>query len=54
MQRSGIDTINLTLDTTWESDKNTRKHLIQGSQEASPYCKAAINKHVSMTDTKHR
>ena len=27
----------LTQDTTWESDKNTRKHHIQESQEASPF-----------------
>ena len=28
---------NLTLDNTWESDYNTRKHHIQESQEASPF-----------------
>ena len=27
----------LTQDTIWESDKNTRKHLIQESQEVSPF-----------------
>ena len=27
----------LTQDTVWESDKNTRKHHIQESQEASPF-----------------
>ena len=26
-----------THDTTWESDKNTIKHHIQESQEASPF-----------------
>ena len=39
----------LTLDTVWESDKNTRK---QGSQEVSPFPtgnhKAARNIHGSM------
>ena len=39
----------LTQDTTWESDKNTRKYHIQESQEASPFQagdrKAAMNKH---------
>ena len=38
----------LTKDTTWESDKNTRKHHIQESQEVSPSPagdhKAAMNK----------
>ena len=28
---------NLTQDTIWESDKNTRKHHTQGSQEVSPF-----------------
>ena len=27
----------LTQDTVWESDKNTRKHHIQDSQEVSPF-----------------
>ena len=27
----------LTQDTTWESDKNTRKHQIRESQEVSPF-----------------
>ena len=27
----------LTQDTVWESDKNVRKHHIQGSQEISPF-----------------
>ena len=48
----------LTQDTTWESDKNTRKHLIQESQEVSPFPagdhKAATNRQDSMTDTKHK
>ena len=38
----------LTKDTTWESDKNTRKHHILESQKASPFAagdhKAAMNK----------
>ena len=27
----------LTKDTTWESDKNTKKYHIQESQEVSPF-----------------
>ena len=42
----------LTQHTTWESDKNTRKHHIQESQEVSPFSagdhKAAMNKQESM------
>ena len=38
----------LTKDTTWESDKNTTKHHIQGSQEVRPFpacdLKAAMNR----------
>ena len=38
----------LTQDITWESDKNTRKHLTQESQEVSPFPagdhKAATNR----------
>ena len=47
----------LAQDTTWESDKNTRKHHIQQSQEVSPPPpppgdhKAAMNRQESMTDT---
>ena len=48
----------LTQDTTWESDKNTRKHHTQESQEASPFPagdhKAAMNRQDSTTDTKHK
>ena len=48
---------NLTLDTTWESDKKTLKHNIQENQEASPFPagdhKAAMNRQESMTNTKH-
>ena len=47
---------NLTQVTTWESDKNTRKHHIQDSEEDSPFPagghKAAMNKHDSMTCNK--
>ena len=51
-QRSEIDTIKYhirdTQDTTWESDKNTRKHHTQENQEVSPFQagdhKAARNK----------
>ena len=50
--------LHLTQDTTWESDKNTRKHNIQESQETSPFSagdhKAAMNRQDSMTDTKHK
>ena len=49
--------LHLTQDTTWESDKNTRKHHIQESQEVSPFTtgdhNAALNTHDSKTDTKH-
>ena len=42
----------LTLDTIWESDKNTRKHHIQEGQEVSPFPtgdhKGARNRHGSM------
>ena len=45
-------------DTTWESDKNTRKHHIQESQEvrSSPAGdhKAAMNRQDSMTATKQK
>ena len=45
-------------DNTWESDKNTRKHHIQESEEVSPFPagghKAALNRHYSLTDTKHK
>ena len=48
----------LTQDTTWESDKSTRKHHIQESQEVSPSptgdLKASTNRQDSMTDTKHK
>ena len=42
----------LTQDTTWESDKNTRKHHMQNSQEVSFPAgdhKAAMNKQDSNT-----
>ena len=43
----------LTQDTIWESDKNTRKHHLQESQEVSPFPagdnKAARNRQDSMT-----
>ena len=50
--QSRINTINynqlphLTQDTIWESDKNTRKHQIQESQEVS---QAAKNRQDSLT-----
>ena len=48
----------LTQDTTWESDKNTRKHHIQESQDISPFQagdhKAAMNRQDCMTDTKDK
>ena len=48
----------LTKDTTWESDKNTIKHNIQESQEASPFPggdhKVAMNRQESMTNMKHK
>ena len=47
----------LTQEITWESDKNTRKHHTQESQEVSPFSagnhKAAMNRQDSTTDTKH-
>ena len=48
----------LTQDTTWESDKNTRKHHILEIQKINPFTagdnKAAMNRQDSMTDTKHK
>ena len=48
----------LIQDTTWESDKNTRKHHIQESQEVSPFPagdhKATMNRQDSMTDMEHK
>ena len=45
----------LTQGTTWECDKNTRKHHTHESQEASPFPagdhNAAKNRQESMTDT---
>ena len=45
----------LTLDTIWESDKNTRKSHTEESQVASPFPagdhKAARNRQDSMTKT---
>ena len=50
--------LHLTQDTIWVSDKNTRKHHIQESQEVIPFPagdhKAAMNRQDSMTDTKHK
>ena len=47
----------LTQDTTWESDKNTRKYHIEKSQEVSHFPagdhKSAINRQETMTDRKH-
>ena len=47
----------LTQDTTWENDKNTRKHHTKESQGVSPFPtgdhKAAMNRLDSLTDTKH-
>ena len=44
--------------TTWENDKNTRKHCTQESQEVSPFPagdhKTARKRQDSMTDTKHK
>ena len=49
---------NLTEDTTWKSDKNTREPHIQESKEVSPFPaddrKAAMNRQESMTNTKHK
>ena len=48
----------LNQDTTWESDKNTRKDHIHVSHEVSPFPvghhKAAKNRQESMTNTKHK
>ena len=48
----------LTKDTTWESDKDTRKYHTQESQEVSTFPggdhKAATNIKDSMTDQKHK
>ena len=48
----------LTQDTRSESDKNTKKHHIQESQEVSPFPavdhKAAMNRQDSVTDTMHK
>ena len=45
----------LAQDTTWKSDKNTRKHHIHESQEASPFPagdhKAAMIRQESITNT---
>ena len=45
----------LTRDTIWESDKNTRKHHTQESQEVSPFPagdhKAARNRYDSIIKT---
>ena len=47
----------LTQDTTWESDKNTRKHHTQESQGVSSFPaggnKAAMNRQECLTDTLH-
>ena len=47
----------LTQDTTWESDKNTRHHHIQESQNAGPFPagdqNATMNRYDGMADTKH-
>ena len=46
----------LTQDTIWKSDKNTRKHCTQKSQEVSPFPagdhKATRNRQVIITDIK--
>ena len=46
----------LTQDTTWESDKNDRKHHIKESQEACPFPegdhKAAKNRQKSKTQNR--
>ena len=48
----------LTQNTKLENDKNTRKHHTQESEEVSSFPagdhKAAMNRHDSMTDTKHK
>ena len=52
--------LHMTQDTIWESDKNTRKHHRQESQEVSPFPagdhKAARNRQDSKTrqTTKHK
>ena len=47
----------LTQDTTWESDKTTRKHHIQETKEVSPFPagdhNAGMNSQESMTNMKH-
>ena len=48
----------LTEDTTWESDKHTRKHHTEMRQEVSPFTegdhKAAENRQESLADTNTR
>ena len=48
----------LTQDTIWERDKNTRKHYVQESQEASRFPagdhKVARNRQDSMTKIKQK
>ena len=48
----------LAQDTTWESDKQTRKHHTQESQEVSPFPagdhKATMNRQESMTNKKQK
>ena len=48
----------MTQDTTWESDKNTRHHHIQESQNVGPFRagdqNATMNRYDGMTDTKHQ
>ena len=48
----------LTQDTTWESNKNTKKHITNKSQEVSPFTagdyKAAINRRERMRNTRHK
>ena len=55
-QESIQQVAHLTEDTTWESDTNT--NIINESQEISPFPagdhKAAMNRHKSMTNTKHK
>ena len=57
--RNGYNQLpHLNQDTIWESDKNTRKHYIQESQEVSHFPagdhKAAMNRQESITNTKHK
>ena len=51
-------TCDLTQDTIWESDKNSRKRHTQKSQEVSPFPagdhKAGRKRQDSMTDMKHK